>query len=62
MTERLLLRTLSSLNLGVTEVMGHSGYLDWSITGWLSSRPYTGESTPVGLTPLKSRRWQRTVN
>jgi len=31
-TERLLLRILSSLNLGVTEVMVHPGYHDWTIT------------------------------
>lgn len=53
MTERLLLRTLSSLNLGVTEVMVHPGYHDWSITGWLLSRPYSGESELVGLPPPK---------
>lgn len=55
MTERLMLRTLSALNLGVTEVMVPPGYHDWAIARRLLSRRCSGDGKLVGLTSAKGK-------
>jgi hopanoid biosynthesis associated protein HpnK len=50
MTERVLLRTLSSLKPGVTEIMVHPGYQDSGMEGWPLSRRYRREKEVVALT------------
>jgi len=50
MTERLLLRTLSALKPGVTEIMVHPGYHDGAMEGWPLSRRYSRENELMGLT------------
>jgi predicted glycoside hydrolase/deacetylase ChbG (UPF0249 family) len=50
MTERALLRTLSSLKPGVTEVMVHPGYPDGKVEGWPLSCRYRREQELIALT------------
>jgi hopanoid biosynthesis associated protein HpnK len=50
MTEGALLRTLSSLKPGVTEVMVHPGYRDSEMDGWPLSRRYCREKELIALT------------
>ena len=50
MTERALLRTLSSLKPGVTEVMVHPGYRDAGMERWPLSHRYRREKELAALT------------
>jgi predicted glycoside hydrolase/deacetylase ChbG (UPF0249 family) len=50
MTERRLLRTLSSLKPGVTEIMVHPGYHDVAMDGWPLSQRYRRDSEVASLT------------
>jgi hopanoid biosynthesis associated protein HpnK len=53
MTERALLRTLSSLRPGVTEVMVHPGYPDGEVERWPLSRRYRREKEVIALTSFQ---------
>jgi chitin disaccharide deacetylase len=53
MTERALLRTLSSLKPGVTEVMVHPGYPDGALERWPLSRRYRREKELIALTSFQ---------
>jgi chitin disaccharide deacetylase len=50
MTEEALLRTLSSLKPGVTEIMVHPGYNDGEMQGWPLSSRYRRENELIALT------------
>jgi chitin disaccharide deacetylase len=50
MTEEALLRTLSSLRPGVTEIMVHPGYHDGQMEGWPLSRRYRRQNELIALT------------
>jgi hopanoid biosynthesis associated protein HpnK len=50
MTEEALVRTLSLLRPGVTEIMVHPGYHDGQMEGWPLSRRYQREKELVALT------------
>jgi chitin disaccharide deacetylase len=53
MTEEALLRTLSSLKPGVTEIMVHPGYYDSQMEGWPLSRRYRREKELIALTSTR---------
>jgi len=53
MTEEALLRTLSSLRPGVTEIMVHPGYPDGQMEGWALSRRYRRERELIALTSTR---------
>jgi hopanoid biosynthesis associated protein HpnK len=53
MTEEALLRTLSSLKPGVTEIMVHPGYYDSQMGGWPLSRRYRREKELIALTSTR---------
>jgi hopanoid biosynthesis associated protein HpnK len=53
MTEEALLRTLSSLKPGVTEIMVHPGYHDGGMENWPLSRRYRGEKEVMALTSAR---------
>jgi hopanoid biosynthesis associated protein HpnK len=53
MTEKALLRTLSSLRPGITEIMVHPGYHDGEMDGWPLSRRYRRENELVALTAVQ---------
>lgn len=50
MTEGALLRTLSSLRPGITEIMVHPGYRDSELERWPLSRRYRRENELIALT------------
>jgi chitin disaccharide deacetylase len=53
MTEKALLRTLSSLKPGVTEIMVHPGYRGGEMNRWPLSRRYMREKELLALTSLQ---------
>jgi chitin disaccharide deacetylase len=53
MTEGALLRTLSSLRPGITEIMVHPGYRDGELEKWPLSRRYRREKELIALTSCR---------
>jgi hopanoid biosynthesis associated protein HpnK len=53
MTAEALLRTLSSLRPGITEIMVHPGYHDGEMRGWPLSRRYRREKELIALTSTR---------
>jgi chitin disaccharide deacetylase len=59
MTDQALLRTLSSLKPGVTEVMVHPGYHDGKMERWPLSRRYRRENELAALTSCRVKELVR---
>jgi predicted glycoside hydrolase/deacetylase ChbG (UPF0249 family) len=53
MTEGALLRALSSLRPGITEIMVHPGYRDSELERWPLSRRYRRENELIALTSCR---------